>query len=142
MKSVPELSGRDEGWLLGTFASIWAVIDPDQDGKRRDCLPVEGARKRLSGDCCLVLLLLLLLLPLLLLGLDGWLFVYFCVCLMCTFFWCRPSFLPFFLPPSIPRFIRSTLSFLLRFISFRDIDRSFSRLAFEFPAASTHPCCS
>lgn len=41
MKSVPELSGRDEGWLLGTFASIWAVIDPNADGERTR-LPAHG----------------------------------------------------------------------------------------------------
>ncbi|CAN0241875.1 unnamed protein product, partial [Laminaria digitata] len=32
MKTVPALTGRDEEWLLGTFRSIWAVIDPNQDG--------------------------------------------------------------------------------------------------------------
>lgn len=38
VKSIPELSGRDESWLLGTFASIWGLIDPDGDGKRRGLL--------------------------------------------------------------------------------------------------------
>lgn len=33
IKSIPELNGRDEDWLLGTFSAIWCVIDPDQDGK-------------------------------------------------------------------------------------------------------------
>eukprot|EP00904_Undaria_pinnatifida_P012786 jgi/Undpi1/8638/HiC_scaffold_25.g11103.m1 len=42
VKSIPELSGRDESWLLGTFASIWGLIDPDGDGKRRGLLSRGG----------------------------------------------------------------------------------------------------
>eukprot|EP00903_Cladosiphon_okamuranus_P016360 g15087.t1 len=32
IKTIPEFSGRDESWLLGTFAAIWSIIDPDGDG--------------------------------------------------------------------------------------------------------------
>eukprot|EP00752_Nemacystus_decipiens_P006257 g5642.t1 len=32
VKTIPEFTGRDEGWLSGTFAAIWSIIDPDGDG--------------------------------------------------------------------------------------------------------------
>ncbi|CAM9805956.1 unnamed protein product [Ectocarpus sp. 12 AP-2014] len=32
IKTMPEFTGRDEGWLGGTFAAIWSIIDPDEDG--------------------------------------------------------------------------------------------------------------
>lgn len=34
IKTIPEFTGRDEGWLEGTFAAIWSIIDPNQDGER------------------------------------------------------------------------------------------------------------
>lgn len=35
IKTIPEFTGRDESWLLGTFAAIWSIIDPDGDGETR-----------------------------------------------------------------------------------------------------------
>lgn len=33
IKSVPEINGLDEDWLLGAFSAIWYIIDPNQDGE-------------------------------------------------------------------------------------------------------------
>ncbi|CAN0533542.1 unnamed protein product, partial [Scytosiphon promiscuus] len=35
IKTIPEFTGRDESWLLGTFAAIWSIIDSDGDGENR-----------------------------------------------------------------------------------------------------------
>lgn len=51
IKTIPEFTGRDEAWLLGTFAAIWSIIDPDADGETKLVLVLVGQEVRSQGSC-------------------------------------------------------------------------------------------